>query len=152
METCQVILKSGTNKGQPCGKDAIDFQNNLWCCRRHCHFTLRPTNNQIEIYNFNNILLSSNIPELPACEHFDNLNNYLNFKLKGVIFDEDLPLVFMHNELTPINLFKYIVETIQFLESRPDEYTLNGRLEDFILEKLTYHTIEGMYYIFIRHS
>jgi hypothetical protein len=68
---------------------------------------------------------------------------YMNFKLCGVIQDEQFPLVMMREDITPMNIQRFIKETVIWMEEfnnsdMEHKYVLTASPTDFYINKITY--------------
>lgn len=138
-------------KCESCNRNAVDFVNNKWCCTRHSKLnvsfsdyardTMEETH-EVTLYTYadHTKLCELNIitEDRPIIEE-----QYMNFKLCGVIQDEQFPLVMMREDITPMNIQRFIKETIIWMEEfnnsdMQQKYSLTAVSSDFYINRITY--------------
>ena len=86
-------------------------------------------------------------------DRLKSMKGYMNFKIRSPPFrnGEDLSLVMMvDGDITPLNFAKFIVETLEYMQSRPDVYDLCASVDELVLEKITYKLSHGIYWVHMR--
>lgn len=140
MMTCQKLKMDG----QVCGCRAVTFANNIWCCRRHT--TFEP---ETLLYKYPDNTLLANLPEsLP--DEWVMEENYINFKIKSLLFEGDLPLVMMNEEITALSLARFILDNIKYLDLHPTEYRLKKHYDEFYIDRVSYDNVCGIYLVYLR--
>jgi len=136
-------------KCESCNRNAVDFVNNKWCCTRHSKLnvsfsdyardTMEETH-QVTLYTYpeQTKLCELITEDRPVIE-----GTYMNFKLCGVIQDEEFPLVMMREDITPANIQRFIKETVIWMEQfnnsdMEHKYILTAVSSDFYINRITY--------------
>lgn len=137
--TCQRTMPSGNI----CGEPAITFANNIWCCERHT--TFEP---ETLIYKYPENTLLSDLPNsLPEEWKFDS--NYINFKVKYLLTENDLPLVMMDDNINATTLAHFLLENIQYLDTQMTDYKLKKHYYEYYIDKITHDNIMGIFYVYL---
>jgi hypothetical protein len=133
-----------------CNKNAIDFDNinNLWFCKKH------KLENTILIYKYPQNTKLNDIPsELKLNnkekEHFNSLNNYINFKISGLLNDEEIPLVMMKEPINPLSIANFLSKNIEWMATRNDIYKLTAKFEDYYINQIQFDNTKNIYIIYI---
>jgi hypothetical protein len=150
--TCQKVM----GNGNICGKRAVDFVNNIWCCKRHTRIqvrenrNIRRTDREIPVFTYPPNTEFGSLPDhIPTNDHLTSLGNYFNFILVGVLVSEEIPLAMINKPVTAYNIANFIAETIEFFQSRPDVFTMTGTLENYKINRITYNTFRGIYMVYV---
>jgi hypothetical protein len=143
MHICAANLRSGAQ----CGKVASHPCYGKWYCGRH-----RKDDNVLAEYapglplqNLDFRLLE---PDPVADDNIRKLNNYINIRIGWPILTsgETCPLVLMPENLTRISLAHELVNSIKYIQSRPDCYNLSGYcLAQLKLDRVTYDALHGIF-------
>lgn len=138
-------------KCDTCNRNAVDFVNDKWCCKRHSKLNLnrREEIHEVTVYTYpaQTKLCELISEDTPIIEE-----QYMNFKLINVIQDEEFPLVMMREDITPANIQRFIKENIIWMEQfnnsdMEHKYILTGSPSDFYINRITYD--QNIYRIYL---
>jgi hypothetical protein len=144
-------MNNNTLKCYRCNKNAVDFINNLWCCKTH-----KSAENIILTYKYPNDIKLNNLPDeikitKKEQELFDSFNNYLNFKLSGLLIsDEEISLVMMREPINPLSIAKFISKNVEWMSTRNDIYTFINTFDNLIIESILFDYHKNIYIINIK--
>lgn len=137
-------------KCESCNRNAVDFVNNKWCCKRHSKLNVNFSDYTRDTMEETHEVTLYTYPEKTKLFEFISEDQpviedqYMNFKLCGVLQDEECPLVIMREAITPANIQKFIKETIGWMEQfnnsdMEHKYILTASPSDFFINRITYN-------------